>query len=256
MGGLALLDWGWLTRQSFISGAGPAFSPGGDQALEDRPDATPRPMPGLTQGLMHSLMREALQGREQRDRPEAFTAIHRFLFKQHDSVAAVQGIADVNPRTERALLQAAYHCRRFDEAGFFHWLWARVPVYRDAARYNSLESLFVELVDQFAATRADTDPHPLGLRFNPAQQVDNQGRYAEAEAEFRTILDIRRQLDSIGEDHPHMLRTRYWLARMLDAQDRCAEADALLGGLEGELLARCDEGHHYVRELLEYLAGR
>ena len=115
---------------------------------------------------------------------------------------------------------------------------------------------FVELVDQFAATRADADPHPLGLRFNPAQQVDNQGRYAEAEAEFRTILDIRRQLDSIGEDHPHMLRTRYWLARMLDAQDRCAEADALLGGLEGELLARCDEGHHYVRELLEYLAGR
>ena len=232
MGGLARIDWGWLQRQSFLTeGTG-------------------------NQRLMHALMRDALQQQEQRDRPEIFAAIHRFLFEQHDAIARVDAIAGVTPAAEYALLQAAHHRRWFDEAGFFGWLGARVPVYRDAARTKMLEILFEDLVAYFGARRPETDSDLLTLRHNLAQQIGHQGRYAEAEAELRAIWEIWRRPEVLGEAHPNTLRTRYSLARMLDAQDRRTEADALLDGLEAQLLASCDEGHRWVQELRAYLAER
>jgi hypothetical protein len=114
----------------------------------------------------------------------------------------------------------------------------------------------VEYKGSVADLLGEAHPQTLATRASLAQQIGNQGHYAEAEAELRAIWEIARRPEVLGEAHPHTLRTRYWLARMLDAQDRRPEADALLEGLEAQLLASCDEGHRFVRELRAYLAER
>ena len=47
---------------------------------------------------------------------------------------------------------------------------------------------------------------------------------AEAEAEFRQVLDARMRI--LGPDHPQTLGTRYNLARALADQGRAPEAEA------------------------------
>lgn len=59
-------------------------------------------------------------------------------------------------------------------------------------------------------------PHTLTARHNIAQQMGNQGRYAEAEKEFRKVWDIERRPEILGEEYPDKLRTRFWLVKILD----------------------------------------
>jgi tetratricopeptide (TPR) repeat protein len=56
--------------------------------------------------------------------------------------------------------------------------------------------------------------------------MGNQGRYAEAEAEFRDILAIRCRPDVLGEEHPDTLTTRANIAQQMGYQGRYAEAEA------------------------------
>ena len=54
-----------------------------------------------------------------------------------------------------------------------------------------------------------------------------QGKPADAEAEFRQVLDAR--LRVLGPDHPDTLTTRHEIARMLADQGKPADAEAESG---------------------------
>jgi hypothetical protein len=51
----------------------------------------------------------------------------------------------------------------------------------------------------------------------------DQGRAADAEAEYRQVLDAR--LRVLGPDHPSTLTTRNNIAAVLAAQDRAADSE-------------------------------
>jgi tetratricopeptide (TPR) repeat protein len=70
----------------------------------------------------------------------------------------------------------------------------------------------------------DNHPRVLRLRRHRANALRDLDRYAEAEAEYRQILDA--QLPVLGPDHPDTLATRYDLARALAAQGKPAEVEA------------------------------
>ena len=52
------------------------------------------------------------------------------------------------------------------------------------------------------------------------------GHYAEAEAEFREVWEIRRRPDVLGEEHPATLTTRANIAQQMGSLGRYAEAEA------------------------------
>ena len=247
MGGAGHLDWGWLTRQSFIADASDG------------------------QHLMHALMRDALQQQDQAERPDLYSAVHRSLFDAADAEAAVSAIVQVQQRTEAALARAAYHRLRFttdapvddadqstdsDATGFFAWFWLRVEVYSDAARHGFLETLLRELVGEFSGRKAQDSKEFLKLRQGLAQQIGKQGRYAEAEAEYRAVWEIQRRPEVLGEEHPQILRIRFHLAQVVDAQGRPTEADALLAGLEADMLRHLDASHRWIKELQAFQRSR
>jgi tetratricopeptide (TPR) repeat protein len=64
----------------------------------------------------------------------------------------------------------------------------------------------------------------LGLRLRLASARRYLGRYTEADAEYRKVLDA--ELRVLGPDHPDTLATRYEIARMLADQGKAAEAEA------------------------------
>ncbi|MBP1781882.1 tetratricopeptide (TPR) repeat protein [Micromonospora sp. HB375] len=67
------------------------------------------------------------------------------------------------------------------------------------------------------------DLHTLQVRHTLASALHSQGRYAEAEIEYREVLAIQTRV--LGAEHPDTLRTRYGLANVLDSQGRYAEAE-------------------------------
>ena len=216
-------------------------------------------------------MRDALQQQDEADRPDFFGAVHRLLFEDADAEAQVKAINQVNQRTESALERAVYHRLRIgadppvldtdqgagpDTDGFFDWFSSRVEVFHYAARYSFLETLFRDLVGVFSE-RVDPDSeHILSLRNNLAQQIGNQGRYREAEVEFRAVWEIERRPEVLGEEHPSTLRARLYLAQVIDAQGRHAEADTLIDGLEETMRQRLDASHRWIEELQDFQQSR
>ena len=65
-------------------------------------------------------------------------------------------------------------------------------------------------------------PMVLGLRDRQASAWRFLGRYTEAEAEYRQVLDA--ELRVLGPDHPSTLATRYGIASVLAAQGKAADA--------------------------------
>ena len=53
----------------------------------------------------------------------------------------------------------------------------------------------------------------------------NQSRFAEAEAEYRKLLDLERR--NLGADHPDTLATMHNLANMYSGQGNYEEAEKL-----------------------------
>jgi tetratricopeptide (TPR) repeat protein len=65
-------------------------------------------------------------------------------------------------------------------------------------------------------------PDTLRTRHELAWVAASQGRWAEAEAAYRGVLDARRHV--LGKEHHHTLTTRYQLAWTLAAQGRRSTA--------------------------------
>ncbi len=70
----------------------------------------------------------------------------------------------------------------------------------------------------------DYHPRVLALRGRRASAQRSLGRYTEAEAEYRQVLDA--QLRVLGPDHADTLTTRHNYAQLLSAQGKPAEAEA------------------------------
>jgi tetratricopeptide (TPR) repeat protein len=68
------------------------------------------------------------------------------------------------------------------------------------------------------------DPHMLTLRYQRGAAARFLGRYADAEAEYRQVLDARQRV--LGPEHPSTLATRHEIARMMADQGRAADAEA------------------------------
>ena len=56
-------------------------------------------------------------------------------------------------------------------------------------------------------------PHTLETRNNLAEMLDDQGKYAEAETEYRAVIKLKEKV--LGPEHPDTLCTCFYLARCL-----------------------------------------
>jgi ATP/maltotriose-dependent transcriptional regulator MalT len=65
----------------------------------------------------------------------------------------------------------------------------------------------------------------LGTRGNLAELLDNEGKYAEAETEYRSVLTLREKV--VGGEHPDTLATCFNLATCLRAEGNASDAKAL-----------------------------
>ena len=99
-------------------------------------------------------------------------------------------------------------------------------------------------------------PNTLTTRHELALQIGNQGRYQEAETEFRAIWEIWRRPEVLGVEHSHVLRVEFLIAKMLDRQGLEAEADRWLDGLERRMVAQVSQDHKYLVEFRAHINDR
>ncbi|MBL4811235.1 MAG: tetratricopeptide repeat protein [Rhodobacteraceae bacterium] len=200
-GALGQLNWGWLARQSFIS-----LATNGDP-------------------VMHNLMRQMAQDREQKERPERWAQIHTALFDMHDADAQPSAEAVVTTDHEAAFDAALRHKLFSDPKGFWDWFNKRVVAFESAYRSRYLERVFRFLYTELAQAFGEAHPQTLLIRSKLLEHIGNQGRFAEAEAECRAVLDIYHHLDGFGDKHPHALVARDSLARQIIGLGRYGEAE-------------------------------
>ena len=67
------------------------------------------------------------------------------------------------------------------------------------------------------------NPDTLGTRNNLANTLSHQGKYAEAETEYREVLKLDEKV--LGAEHPETLLTWNGLGNVLDVEGRYAEAE-------------------------------
>jgi tetratricopeptide (TPR) repeat protein len=67
------------------------------------------------------------------------------------------------------------------------------------------------------------NPETVNSRDTLADALEGQGKYAEAEAEYRSVAKLREKL--LGPEHPQTLASRSSLAKTLLAEGKDAEAD-------------------------------
>ncbi len=202
LGGGAHVNWRRMTGRSF-------FSEGDDGTM-----------------TLHVLMREDLQKREKDERPELFKAIHTSLFDLHNSGIAPEAGRWVNTGNERAFSNAFHHLSESDEVAAVSWVLEQAGPFQKAARWALLETIYRRALGVSRRVLGEEHPDTLTMRSSLALQTYHQGRYAEAEAEFRTVWDIRRRSDVLGEEHPSTLEARHELALQIGAQGSYAEAEA------------------------------
>ena len=200
LGGMGHMNWGQLTRYSFIE-------------------------PSETGSiLMHAVLREELQGLERHERPDLFVKVHKFLFERQCQIARPEGSSQIASEHETAFEAALRHSFEALPSDWLPWFWEWLQPFQKAARYSFLERIFRLALSQLVAL-GNEHPENLKLRANLALQIGNQGRYAEAEGEFRKIWEIRRRQDVLGEDHPDTLTARHNLALQLGRRGNFAEAE-------------------------------
>ena len=96
----------------------------------------------------------------------------------------------------------------------------------DRGKYKVARLFFgraCELADMNEGSSGRTS---LSARYFYAFTMGFLGRYAEAEAEFRAVWEIRRRPEILGEEHPDTLATRHNIAQQMGQQGRYAEAEA------------------------------
>ena len=87
---------------------------------------------------------------------------------------------------------------------------------------NAAERVLAEALPGLEAALPQDDPFLQSVYLNRATLLLDQRRYAEAEAQLKTLLDIQRRV--LPEGDWMIVTTAQYLARAIDAQDRFAEA--------------------------------
>ncbi len=93
-----------------------------------------------------------------------------------------------------------------------------------AGQGESKLKMFDRRIADTAKRLGPEDRHTLALRIKRALWLNYQGRHAEAEAEYRDILEIRSRV--LGAAHPDTLATRKLLAAPVFSQGKYAAARA------------------------------
>ncbi len=204
LGGIGYLDWGQLMRFSFFE-----------------PD-------GAGGALMHAVMRDALQLDEKGERAETYRRVHSWLHKRYAAETLVHAPGQVTLAHENAFTVSLHH---LIEAGVADWLpmfRGQARIFEKAGRYRVLEVTHRRVLQVLDNERRQEDLDLLSIRHDLAEQISAQGRYREAEQEFRAVLQIRRRADVLGEEHPDTLLTRSHVASVLDELGCYREAESEL----------------------------
>ena len=137
-------------------------------------------------------------------------------------------VSDVDQDTLIAMSEAMRLKLQQGVDGYVGWFYNTVNKIKEAEKAVFLELSWQQVFMVLKNSLGEGHPDTLTTRHNLAQQIGNQGRYGEAEAEFRAIWEIQRQPDALGEEHPSTLTTRHNLAQQIGNQGRYGEAEAEL----------------------------
>jgi len=202
LGGIGHLNWRRLLQYSFMT-----------------VDAS-----GTT---MHSLMREALQQREEEERYQTFTRVHEWLFDQFSQLAEVQFPSEIRSTNETAFFDALYHAKLALPGYWERWFNDAIDPFEKAHRSVFLENIYRLVLNWLVGDLGDVHPDTLTMRHRLAYQVGKQGRYNEAAEAFHDIWELQRRPDVLGEDHPDTLMTRHHHAQQVGRVGHHKEAEVL-----------------------------
>ncbi len=95
-------------------------------------------------------MRETLQARERRTRPEFYNEAHKYLFERCDTIAQSAGAArNIGDTHEQALLQAARHLAAWNPHRLTAWiLEPKWRIFYEAGRWRALSDTFELISDR------------------------------------------------------------------------------------------------------------
>jgi tetratricopeptide (TPR) repeat protein len=202
LGGIGHLNWARLSHYSFI---------------ESEPDG---------RILMHALMKEELQASERQERPGAYSQIHQFLFETYAPLCQATGPASITVAHEVAFEAAIHHLAEAQPEHWIDFLNAGKALFEAGHRARFLERIYSQALNRRRQQRSCDDESVLALRHELASKIGYQGRYREAENEFRAIWEVQSRHDVLGEEHHSTLITRHNLAHQMGNQGRYGEAEA------------------------------
>ncbi|WP_299865120.1 tetratricopeptide repeat protein, partial [uncultured Hoeflea sp.] len=178
--------------------------------------------------VLHALMREELQRRERAEEPGHFERVHRHLFEKWQARIAPPENTQPTAENEQAFERARMHLGAVDPETSVGWVLKQAKPFERAARLWFLERIYGASLVVSLETLGEEHPDTLTTRHNIAHQMGQQGRYGEAEAEFRAVWEIQRRPDVLGEEHPNTLTTRHNIADQMGQQGRYGDAEAEL----------------------------
>lgn len=202
LGGAGTVNWSEVARLSVME-------PSTDDAL-----------------LMHTVMRDALQAREREERPDLFKRVHGHLLDRFSEMAKPELVGGITAGHETALLAMADHLLPASHEDWSAIASEAVAPFRAGERSATVEQFLNKLLENIDEQHWLTDT--LSMRGIRALAIRLQGRYSEAEAEYRAVYEIQRRPDLLGEEHADTLVTKANLADVVGAQGRHAEAEMML----------------------------
>jgi hypothetical protein len=163
LGSRAAADWSRLYTRSLVS--------------EERDDSR----------HLHDLLRQALQERERRERPELYRDIHRALFSWFAQRCEESDPRAITVQHERCFLAALRHLSRVDEREAVRWSIRQMQRFEDAARWRALEEACTVVLAIAERAFGAEDPWTTANLSWLARVYRDTGRYADAEQLFEQV---------------------------------------------------------------------
>lgn len=150
---------------------------------------------------------------------------HSFLIEHFTARANPEQPKDVDEEALICLKEAAQLQFWHSVDGYVDWLAAAAETIQLAARATFLLPLWQEALHLTRSEFGENHPDTAASYNNVASNLDDQGRYDEAEPLYRKGLEIRREV--LGENHPSTATSYNNVASNLNAQGRYDEAEPL-----------------------------
>ena len=177
-----------------------------------------------TQSL-HDLLRQALQERERRDRPELYRDIHRNLFTWFAARCDEDNPTVMTDEYDRCFIAALRHLSRLDEGEAVRWSNDQMERFDAAARWRALEEACTIVLPIAERAFGGEDEWTTANLLWLARVYSNTGRYAEAERLFLQVRAVDER--TFGPEHSSFATTLHNLAGVYRDTGRYAEAERL-----------------------------